>query len=292
VSADAPPIATVVLPAYNVRAIITQQLESLEAQARPRGVEVIVVDDASTDGTAEVVARWIADRGADNFRLVRRERRGGPNAARNEAARLARSEYLLLCDGDDVVCPGWVQALLDARAPRRLVCGDLLEDWWTADGRPLGLGRRLPSPGNAWGQYQYAYSSSLCVARGVVERVGGFDERIMVGGTEIDFAIRALRDGHVEVVHAPDALVRYRRIAAVRPAFRRGVAKELGHCRLFRTYGLTRVSAKQQVRELLLVVRQVPGALRSPIRRAMVAERAGRAVGKLIGGLRYRVLTR
>jgi glycosyltransferase involved in cell wall biosynthesis len=72
-------------------------------------VEVIVVDDASTDSTAELLEREFGDR----IRLLRLEHRRGPGGARNAGARLARGEFVSFLDSDDIWLPGKFDAELE-----------------------------------------------------------------------------------------------------------------------------------------------------------------------------------
>lgn len=91
---------SVIVPAYNAEATIGACIESLLAQARAPD-EIVVVDDASTDDTAEVVARY-------PVRLVRLARNGGPGVARNEGAKVASGDILAFTDSDCVAPPDWL----------------------------------------------------------------------------------------------------------------------------------------------------------------------------------------
>ncbi|BCJ33618.1 bi-functional transferase/deacetylase [Actinocatenispora thailandica] len=90
------PTVTVVVPAYNEAANIAASVRSLVDTSYPR-VEVVVVDDGSTDGTAGIVA----DLGLPGVRVLRQRNAGKP-AALNTGIRVARGEVLVLVDGDTV----------------------------------------------------------------------------------------------------------------------------------------------------------------------------------------------
>jgi len=93
------PLFSVVLPSYNRRPILERVLRAWEAQ-EPRELpfELVIVDDGSTDGTAELVADWRSSR----FGLRREHQpNAGPAAARNRALSLARGA-LVLFSGDDI----------------------------------------------------------------------------------------------------------------------------------------------------------------------------------------------
>lgn len=99
------PLLSVVIPTWNRARLVRDAINSALAQ-REGEVEVILVDDASTDSTAELLAREFGDR----IRVLRLEHRRGPGGARNAGARLARGEFVAFLDSDDV----WLAGKLDA----------------------------------------------------------------------------------------------------------------------------------------------------------------------------------
>jgi glycosyltransferase involved in cell wall biosynthesis len=107
------PLVSVVVPAYNASAHIADTLDSTLAQTHAH-TEVIVVDDGSTDGPSDVVARY-----ADRIRCVRQSN-AGVGAARNHGLRLARGDFIAFLDADDVWSPHMLetQLALLARYPR------------------------------------------------------------------------------------------------------------------------------------------------------------------------------
>jgi glycosyltransferase involved in cell wall biosynthesis len=100
-------ILSVVIPTWNRAHLVCDAIDSALNQ-RPGDVEVIVVDDASSDDTAEVLAR----RYGEAIRLVRLNKRSGAGAARNAGAALARGEFVAFLDSDDVWLPGKLDAEL------------------------------------------------------------------------------------------------------------------------------------------------------------------------------------
>src|SRR5690606_30078013 len=100
------PTVTVIVPAYHAAATIRTALDSVLAQTWPR-LEVLVVDDASTDATARVVAEYAA---ADpRVRLIRAEVNGGTYVARNLALREATGEFVTCHDTDDWSHPAKIE---------------------------------------------------------------------------------------------------------------------------------------------------------------------------------------
>jgi glycosyltransferase involved in cell wall biosynthesis len=89
------PLVSVTVPLYNSRAFIAESLESLLSQSYPN-VEVIVVDDGSTDGTVEALRPYM------NRIVYHRQENGGVGAARNTGMRLAKGQYIAWADHDDL----------------------------------------------------------------------------------------------------------------------------------------------------------------------------------------------
>lgn len=101
------PLLSVVIPTRNRAHLVGEAIQSALCQRDGR-VEVIVVDDASTDDTANVLARNFGS----SIRFVQMPKRGGAGAARNAGVRLARGELLGFLDDDDLWLPGKLDAEL------------------------------------------------------------------------------------------------------------------------------------------------------------------------------------
>jgi len=96
---------SVIVPAYNAETTLGDCLAALQEQSLSRDrYEIIVVDDGSTDRTAQVARRYDA-------RLIRQPN-AGPAAARNQGAQAARGEILLFTDADCEPAPGWIERML------------------------------------------------------------------------------------------------------------------------------------------------------------------------------------
>lgn len=111
-SSDQRPLVAVVVATYNYGHYIADALESVRAQTCERW-ECVVVDDGSTDDTAEVVGR-IA--GLDRRVRYVRQPNGGPAAARNVAVEATSAPFLQFLDADDVIGPGKLARQLDLLA--------------------------------------------------------------------------------------------------------------------------------------------------------------------------------
>ncbi len=102
---SASPAVTVVIPCYNYGRHLAEAIESALAQTHG-AIEVIVVDDGSTDETATVAARF-----APQVHCIRQVH-GGASAARNTGLAVARGDYVLFLDADDVLEPDYVERTL------------------------------------------------------------------------------------------------------------------------------------------------------------------------------------
>src|SRR5262245_10754564 len=97
-TAPSPPLVSCIVPVYNGEAFLGEALASIRAQ-RHRPIEILVVDDGSTDGTAAVV--MAADAG---IRYMRQDNAGGA-AARNRGIGMARGTFVAFLDADDLWPP-------------------------------------------------------------------------------------------------------------------------------------------------------------------------------------------
>ncbi|MDD7941969.1 bifunctional polysaccharide deacetylase/glycosyltransferase family 2 protein [Actinomycetospora lutea] len=107
-----PPVTapvSVIVPAYNEKENIAATVRSLVASEHP--VEVIVVDDGSTDGTAEIVEAVVSDQRLPRVRVIR-QANGGKPAALNTGIAAARHELIVMIDGDTVFEPTTVGRLV------------------------------------------------------------------------------------------------------------------------------------------------------------------------------------
>jgi GT2 family glycosyltransferase len=194
-------LLTVEIPTYDGRALLEVLLPSLERQTF-QDFQVVVVDDGSSDGTAE----WLRERWP-RVTVVELPERRGVTAALNACLRAGRTELVALVNNDTELDPGCLEALVDAlrthpeagsAAPKMLDfadrgvldgAGDMLS--WRGGGRRRGHGERDA------GQYdQAADVFGPCGGAGVYRRtaldaVGPLDERYHAYYEDVDWAFRA-----------------------------------------------------------------------------------------------------
>jgi succinoglycan biosynthesis protein ExoO len=118
------PDISVVIPCYNAQGFVTRAVESALAQQGAGTLEVVLVDDCSTDST---LARLHALAAADpRVRVLANARNLGPGGTRNAAIAAARGEWIALLDADDAFAPGRLARLLAvARESRARIVADL-----------------------------------------------------------------------------------------------------------------------------------------------------------------------
>jgi glycosyltransferase involved in cell wall biosynthesis len=110
---------SIIISCYNQENFIKDAVDSALAQPCA-SKEIIVVDDASRDGSVKILEGY-----GDGIRLIKFEKNQGPTAARNAGASLATGEFLVFLDGDDAFLP-WAldtyQCITDSKKPKIILC--------------------------------------------------------------------------------------------------------------------------------------------------------------------------
>jgi serine acetyltransferase/GT2 family glycosyltransferase len=197
VNADTQPARlpiSVVIPAYNSETTIARAVKSVLAQ--PEGfkpAEILVVDDHSTDRTAEIARELGA-------RVIRHEINQGAASARNTAAAAASQPWLALLDADDEWLPNRLSALWPLRGSHVLVSGACVAHHEDRPGRvgeyagvPSAHPQVLRSPGALIPQ-NFVMASATLVRRDVVMEVGGYDTTLRYA-EDWDLWLRVLEHG-------------------------------------------------------------------------------------------------
>lgn len=201
----ATPLVSVVIPAYNHVRYIAECVDSVLSQDHP-AIEVIVVDDGSTDGTLERLQGY-------GQRITLLTQQGGRQArARNLALGVARGELIAFLDSDDRYRPGRIRAAVQAfrdDSAAALVWSDYQRI--DAEGRVLEVCRwhpREPEFARELISGNPICNATATVRRNVLDEIGGFDERVprvCDGAAWYQIAAR----GH-RFVHLPLPLLDYR----------------------------------------------------------------------------------
>jgi len=183
---------SVVIPTYNCAARLMRALASIAAQTYPREhIEVIVIDDGSSDDTAEHVAAFA---GSAPFEVhYERQANAGPAAARNRGLKLVRGEAIAFLDADDAWEPEKLtrQLPLLGGAVGLVYCGNHFVD---GQGAPLAnYVRAIPAYCGdillpLFCEF-FLLTSAVVVSRGVLDTVGAFREDLPVG-EDYEFFLR------------------------------------------------------------------------------------------------------
>ncbi|MCF6284283.1 MAG: glycosyltransferase [Candidatus Hydrogenedentes bacterium] len=197
---------SVIIPTCNRCDGITELLHALNtAMADHDACELIVVDDASTDGTNEALATTFPE-----VRLVRCPVPSQPSRARNLGAAEARGSLLLFLDDDGVVDEGWLTAMLVAEREATVLLGNVVD---FHGGRVQSVPRRTTFIGKSLRcrpeRANTGPSCNLGIPRACFEALGGFDEELPYYFEDSDLCIRAARAGF-DFRFVADAVFRHR----------------------------------------------------------------------------------
>ena len=207
------PMFSILVSAYRTEVFVGEMVRSVVAQRRGDW-ELIVVDNGSPDGLAEVVDSFNSD---PRIRLVRLPENVGVSAARNLAARLANGEILCVLDSDDVLDPNYLHLIGETfRSHPGVGLVGCRPERIDAQGRPLSRPAGVPGPID-WNARETALVSLLrgpfdyhgaAVAREAFTAINGYNVHLAIG-EDADLWIRLAAAGYpVRVLESP--LYRYR----------------------------------------------------------------------------------
>lgn len=188
------PTVSVIVPSYERARYLPHLFAAVGAQVYPADrLEMIVVDNSSTDNTEAVVAEWA--RSLPFPLRFQRKHNHGPAASRNLGAHLARGEVLAYTDSDCIPDPRWLaNGVHRLRQGADLVAGPIIGLRRLSDG--------LTQLKQSFGDNGTYPTGNIILWRRWLDAVGGFDERFgiypwggLVAGEDTDFAWRVRRAG-------------------------------------------------------------------------------------------------
>ena len=209
------PSASVIIPTFNRLPSLRRVLAGLEQQAAPGGIglEIIAVDDGSTDGTAA----WLREQSARGRVRSLSGANAGPASARNRGAAEAAGDVLLFLGDDTVPDPGWLLAHLEDHrvfgGPDRPLAVVGYTGFPAAEDTPFL--RHINELGAQFGYlliedptrvpFNFFYTSNVSVTRRAFTGLGGFrDDFPAAAWEDIELAYRAVRGG-VRIRYQPRA---------------------------------------------------------------------------------------
>lgn len=194
---------SIIIPAFNAQEWLTDAIDSAVSHM---GVEVIIVNDGSTDGTKEIAEKWsVSLRGGDRIRLINQVNKG-LSSARNTGIMNARGERILFLDADDMLLDDSVKKLnqIMDETDADVVCGSFKTFGTTSEKVEL-----IPNPtlqdfkdGNRLG-----YSGLF--KKEVLLEVGGYSPRMTWGFEDLHLWHDLLNRGK-KIVTTPETLWLYR----------------------------------------------------------------------------------
>lgn len=217
---------SVVIPSYNTRDLMEQALRTVQEASDGIRVQVVVVDNASRDGSADMVAERFPD-----VELIRNERNVGFGGANNLAFERVQGRHVLLLNSDTIVRPDTLRTLVafmddhpDAGAAGcrinnpdgslQLDCRRSFPTPSAAFYKLTGLGRMFPNS-RRFARYNLTYldpdevnevdalsGSCMIVRRQVLAEVGGFDEAYFMYGEDLDWCYR-MREAGWKIYYTP-----------------------------------------------------------------------------------------
>lgn len=195
------PGITIVIPAYNYERYLAQAAQSALDQDYEGPLEILIVDDGSTDGTGDI-ARGFGDR-------VRYHRKAnaGLSAARNTGMEIAAHDWVVFLDADDLLEPHAVRSLVGARDqsdPRPVVVGSLgrmIDAGGAFASGPAGLDGSLEEFTARDFALRNRFAPIVLADRRVLLGLGGFDPNLRAS-EDRDMWIRAATAGRVSRLNA------------------------------------------------------------------------------------------
>jgi GT2 family glycosyltransferase len=170
-----------------------------------RNVEIIVVDNGSTDGSAERLRHVIG------VRVIELDSNAGPSVARNVGIQAATGKYVLFLDSDAFIARRGLRALVDRMEADATigVAGCRIFNWHTRAIDQWVYAEPYRTHGDrSFDSYSFSAAGAL-VRADVLRAVGGFWERLFIYNEEVDLSIRVIRAGY-RVVYEPAARVFHR----------------------------------------------------------------------------------
>lgn len=204
------PSVSAYVPCYNAERYLAATLQALLKQTFPIA-EIIVVDDGSTDSTAQIARQF-------PVRLVQHDGNKGLAAARNTALRNAQNEFLASVDADVVPSPTWLEELLVTFTDSRIagaggVCIEQFQETAADRWRGLHLVQDLGGEDLTIGpSVNQGLSGFATVFRkAALEEIGGYNELYRTNWEDWDISVRLRAAGYTLIYHTPAIAYHMRR---------------------------------------------------------------------------------
>jgi glycosyltransferase involved in cell wall biosynthesis len=206
------PFLSVIIPAFNIEHYITDAICSIQVQSIPE-VEIIVIDDNSTDRTANAIR---AIKGDKRLRFITNPREArGPSGSRNTGLRIARGKYIGFLDGDDLWHPEKARRHIEVME-RHTGIDLTFSRWRTIDEHGHDTGRVSWAPRKQYFQVEdllkenlIGGSSNVICRKSAIDEAGLFDLSLRAA-VDLDLWLRIARLRERNICFIDDVLTEYR----------------------------------------------------------------------------------
>jgi GT2 family glycosyltransferase/tetratricopeptide (TPR) repeat protein len=219
----ATPQVSILIPVFNQLALTRNCLKAIQDNSPHDSIEVIVIDNGSTDGTSEFLARW---RGPFPLQVICNHENRGFARANNQGAQIARGDYLVLLNNDTVPQPNWLPPLLEifrdhddvGAVGSKLLFPDgtiqhagvitVTDDRRLQPMLPMCFGRnhRDDQQFNQKQKMQAVSVACMMVSKSIYLQFGGLDEEYWNGFEDVDFCFKLLEAG-LDILYQPKSVV-------------------------------------------------------------------------------------
>jgi GT2 family glycosyltransferase len=195
---------TVAIPCYNGAAFVDKAIASILSQSHPAD-QIIVIDDGSTDNSAEIIARY-------PVHLIRHETNKGLAAARNTAMAEAKGDILVFVDVDVIADPRLIEALLTGYTNPRIagVGGQGIEANVHSLADRWRRAHAQQSHGNKPKYVDFLHGLCMSFRLECLREIGGFDPTFRTNAEDVDVSLRLKKAGY-QLYYQPDAKVYHQR---------------------------------------------------------------------------------
>ncbi len=263
------------------------QLEALAAQEYEEPWELLFLDNGSTDGSAETARQYEGI--IPNLRIIDASAERGQPYALNLGIKLAHGPFILTCDADDEVAPGWLRAMAEALKEHRFVASrvdhvKLNPPWLQWNQQSDVLPKLWYHP-----HMPYAAGATLGFRKSLFEEIGRFDPALpYLHDTE--FCIQAQLRG-VTIVLVKDAVLHYRKRTSLKAHYRQSRNYAVYNTILAKRYepqGQKKwPHVKEYIMEWIRFFKLLP-RIRSITRRYDMGWIVGRQLGRVEGVVKFR----
>lgn len=221
---------SVIIVNYNVKYFLEQAIKSVLTAAKDLNVEIIVVDNCSTDGSVEMIQTRFPE-----VVLIANQNNPGFSIANNQGLAIARGQYILFLNPDTVVSESTIHSCLSYMEKNPAVgalgvkmvdgAGQFLPESKrglptpkVAISKALGLHKLFPQspafnwyymghiPENKVGEIEILCGAFMWIRKSVLDVIGGFDEQFFMYGEDIDLSYRIIKEGY-KIVYFPETTI-------------------------------------------------------------------------------------